>query len=442
MAETDKKTTELNSQSSFLSSLLFMVVDTTDLTMAATGTNKKMLASVLEAGLTLTNLSGDLAQSRITDLTSDLAAKEGTITAGTTAQYYRGDKSFQTLNQAAVAGLTTSDSPSFTGLTVGSLSGILKASTGTVATATAGTDYLTPTGSGAGLSGVVLTSGSYSSPSWLTAISGGIVSGNISGNAASITGSITTSQVSDLSSWTGSSAITTLGTIGTGTWQGTAIAGAYQDAMVGDSGSGGTKGAVPAPATGDAAAGKYLKADGTWAVPSGSVTSVAMTVPSWLSVAGSPITDSGTLAVSAATGMTANQILASPNGSSGAVSLRALVSADLPTTGVQVDSHYGTITSNTDGATITFDLSASDWHTVTLGGNRTLALTGGTTGQQFTITLVQDGTGSRTVTWWSGIKWPAATIPTLTTTAGKADVFTFKQTGTGAYYGFTAGQNL
>ena len=43
------------------------------------------------------------------------------------------------------------------------------------------------------------------------------------------------------------------------------------DAMVGDSGSGGTKGLVPAPAAGDAAAGKFLKADGTWeAVPGSS----------------------------------------------------------------------------------------------------------------------------------------------------------------------------
>lgn len=40
-------------------------------------------------------------------------------------------------------------------------------------------------------------------------------------------------------------------------------------AVVGDSGSGGTKGLVPAPGVGDAAAGKYLKADGTFAVPSG-----------------------------------------------------------------------------------------------------------------------------------------------------------------------------
>lgn len=37
------------------------------------------------------------------------------------------------------------------------------------------------------------------------------------------------------------------------------------NAFVGDSGAGGTKGLVPAPASGDAAANKVLKADGTWA---------------------------------------------------------------------------------------------------------------------------------------------------------------------------------
>lgn len=38
-------------------------------------------------------------------------------------------------------------------------------------------------------------------------------------------------------------------------------------AMVGDSGAGGTKGLVPAPASGDAAAGKYLSAGGSFSVP-------------------------------------------------------------------------------------------------------------------------------------------------------------------------------
>ncbi len=43
---------------------------------------------------------------------------------------------------------------------------------------------------------------------------------------------------------------------------------AILNTMVGDSGSGGTKGLVPAPASGDAT--KYLKGDGTWATISGS----------------------------------------------------------------------------------------------------------------------------------------------------------------------------
>lgn len=44
---------------------------------------------------------------------------------------------------------------------------------------------------------------------------------------------------------------------------------ALLNAVVGDSGSGGTKGLVPAPASGDAAAGKYLSAAGNWSVPAG-----------------------------------------------------------------------------------------------------------------------------------------------------------------------------
>jgi len=46
-----------------------------------------------------------------TDLQTALNAKENTITAGTTAQYYRGDKTFQTLDKAAV-GLANVDNTS------------------------------------------------------------------------------------------------------------------------------------------------------------------------------------------------------------------------------------------------------------------------------------------------------------------------------------------
>lgn len=51
------------------------------------------------------------------------------------------------------------------------------------------------------------------------------------------------------------------------------------NAMVGDSGAGGTKGSVPAPAAGDAAANKFLKADGTWAaVAASQIKTVGITI--------------------------------------------------------------------------------------------------------------------------------------------------------------------
>lgn len=96
----------------------------------------------------------------------------------------------------------------------------------------------------------------------------------------------------------------------------------------------------------------------------------------------------------------------------------------------------------TDGATVTFDLSSGPKQIVTLGGNRILALSNVLSGHCFILKLVQDGTGSRTVTWFSTITWPNATAPTLTTTASKADVFGFIQTGTNTYDGFIIGQNL
>lgn len=59
---------------------------------------------------------------------------------------------------------------------------------------------------------------------------------------------------------------------------------AYMPLLVGDGvgsppTSGGVSGAVPAPAIGDAAAGKFLKADATWAVPPGSGGTVIHTGP-------------------------------------------------------------------------------------------------------------------------------------------------------------------
>jgi len=91
------------------------------------------------------------------------------------------------------------------------------------------------------------------------------------------------------------------------------------------------------------------------------------------------------------------------------------------------------VTVDADGATITFNCATSPIHKTTLGGNRTLAVSNVATSQAFVVILLQDGTGSRTVTWWAGIKWPDAVAPVLTTTANRYDVFSFIYDGTNYY---------
>ena len=84
----------------------------------------------------------------------------------------------------------------------------------------------------------------------------------------------------------------------------------------------------------------------------------------------------------------------------------------------------------TDGSTVSWDVSTEDVAKVTLGGNRTLAApTNGTTGQFISLLIIQDGTGSRTLTWNAVFEFAADTAPTLTTTAAKGDLFVFRYNG-------------
>jgi hypothetical protein len=70
--------------------------------------------------------------------------------------------------------------------------------------------------------------------------------------------------------------------------------------------------------------------DGTTWRFTGTVGSVSLTAPSVFSVTGSPVTSTGTVALDFATGQAQNKVLATPSGGTGAVSLRSLVAADLP----------------------------------------------------------------------------------------------------------------
>jgi hypothetical protein len=94
----------------------------------------------------------------------------------------------------------------------------------------------------------------------------------------------------------------------------------------------------------------YVKGLYGWeGVPYASAISVGLSAPSVFSVTGSPVSGSGTLALGFATGQAANQVLATPDGVTGALGLRALVANDIPgldaskiATGIVSASRLGT----------------------------------------------------------------------------------------------------
>jgi len=95
------------------------------------------------------------------------------------------------------------------------------------------------------------------------------------------------------------------------------------------------------------------------------------------------------------------------------------------------DGAYNADATLTDGATITWDVGSSPVAKVTLGDNRTLsAPTNSAAGQFISLTVIQDATGSRLLTWNSAYEFTGDVAPTLTTTANKADIFVFKYNGT------------
>lgn len=71
------------------------------------------------------------------------------------------------------------------------------------------------------------------------------------------------------------------------------------------------------------------------------------------------------------------------------------------------------------------DVTTATLHRLVLDANCTLTFPAAAAGKAFTLVLVQDGTGSRTVTWPGSILWASGIIPTLTTTANKQDMFSF-----------------
>jgi hypothetical protein len=219
----------------------------------------------------------------------------------------------------------------------------------------------------------------------------------------------------------------------------------------------------------------------------GSVSSVAQSFTGGIvSVAGSPITSSGTLALTVAgtsggvpyfssgtTWATSSALAANAlviGGGAGAApattttgtgvltflgtpSSANLLSAMTDETGTgvlvfnnapaltnpTVTNYVETLYSANTSTAITVDLANGTVQNLTLTGNATITMPTAVAGKSFIIILSQDATGSRTVTW-STVSWPSATAPTVTSTASKRDIFSFFSNGT-SWFGTTIGQN-
>lgn len=94
---------------------------------------------------------------------------------------------------------------------------------------------------------------------------------------------------------------------------------------------------------------------------SGGLSSVGLsTTAPWLTAGSTPLISNGVITLNPTAGMTANQFIASPNGTTGAVSLRSIVPADVPTLNQNTTGNAATATSATSATSATTATTATN----------------------------------------------------------------------------------
>lgn len=102
-------------------------------------------------------------------------------------------------------------------------------------------------------------------------------------------------------------------------------------------------------------------------------------------------------------------------------------------TDLQVTGHIyqdSIVDNGNSGTADTIDWGAGNIQKSTLTGNCTYTFTAPDGVGRFSMQVIQDATGSRTVTWPASVRWPGGTAPTLSTAANAVDIITFQYDGT------------
>lgn len=276
------------------------------------------------------------------------------------------------------------------------------------------------------------------------------------------TGTLVNSAVSSLSS------LATVGTITSGTWNGTAVGVAYGGTGLASYTTGDiiyASGATTLSKLADVATGNALISGGVGTAPSwgkivlGTHTSGTLTqAQGGTNKDTSGVTDGQLLIgktsdnswnLATLTG-TANQVVVTNGAASITLSTPQSIgtsstpqfarlglgtgagaTAVLTTTGIFDTGYYDN--GNSGAGTVAINWTNGMTQKVTLTGNPTFTFANPISGTYFRLNLIQDGTGSRTVTWPT-ITWKGGAAPTLTTTAGKTDLCSFFYNGS-AYFG-------
>jgi hypothetical protein len=167
----------------------------------------------------------------------------------------------------------------------------------------------------------------------------------------------------------------------------------------------------------------------------GTVTSVGLTAPAFLSVSGSPVTGSGTLGLSYSgtplpvanggtglTSYTANGILyASGTGTIASGSALQWTGTNLAVSG---GASTPVVAVTFSATAMTVNCQLSNTFSTTFTANVTVAptISNPSDGQTINWRITQDATGSRTMTWPTSFKWAGGAAGVLSTAANSVDM--------------------